>query len=168
MDILTEQPVGRFAAASQQTQYCYDGETLRFEDVIAGDDPGPPMHFHPKQIERFQVLDGSMSIRLEGQQRLLAAGDSIEIAAGQVHSFHTKGSAGVRLLIELAPAGEMEAFFKGLARAKREGRYPLLQIAVMYTSAKDFGFYLAGVPVWAQKLLFSVLAPIARGFGYRA
>lgn len=165
---MIEKSGDRFVADSQQTQYDYDGETLRFEDVIAGDDAGPPLHFHPKQTERFQVLDGSMCIRFNDEERLLATGDSIEIAAGQVHSFHTKGSAGVRLIIELTPAGEMEAFFKGLARAQREGRHPLLQIALMYSAAKDFGFYLAGVPVWAQKLLFSVLAPIARGLGYRA
>lgn len=168
MDILIEQSVGRFAADSQQTQYDYDGETLRFEDVIAGDDAGPPLHFHPRQVERFHVLDGSMCVRLKDEERLLATGESIEIAAGQVHSFHTKGSAGVRLMVELTPAGEMEAFFKGLARAQREGQHPLMQIAVMYTAARDFGFYFAGVPMWAQKLLFSVLAPIARGLGYRA
>ena len=44
----------------------------------------PPKHFHPAQDERFEVLEGTLTARVDGEQRELQAGEVLEIARGPV------------------------------------------------------------------------------------
>lgn len=152
----------------QEVVYQYRGDTLQFEERFEADNPGPPLHIHPAQSEIFRVLEGSLTVVLSDSVVKLKAGESHEILAGVPHTFNTLGSVGALAVIEITPAAQMEMFFRGIGRAEQEGLHPLLQIAVMYAASADFAFYFAGPPLWAQKLLFTVLAPIARIKGYRA
>lgn len=151
-----------------ETTYTYDGDTLILEDMLAGGRGGPPMHLHPSSSERFVVHSGVLTLRLAQEEIVLKAGESYTVDPGVVHSFHTRDSDDVRVTITITPAHDMEHFFRGMARAEREGRHPLLQLAVMHQGLDDMGFYMAGPPVWAQKVMFTVLAPVARLMGYRA
>lgn len=62
------------------------------------DDAGAsyPPHKHDQDEVRI-VLDGSMTIVADGREHVLAAGDRIDLAPGQVHSA-TVGDDGVRYL----------------------------------------------------------------------
>jgi len=143
------------------------GERLQFEDSLPANHPGVPAHIHAYQAETFTVLNGVFQARIDGEAKTLTVGESITIAAGVPHSFHTKGSEGVTYLVELRPALDAETFFKTLAVATAQRRSIPLQIALM-TQELQLGFYLAGIPRAVQDRLFATLAPIARRLGYRA
>src|SRR5438045_2844532 len=52
---------------------------------------GAPTHFHPKQAEHFEILEGTMRARIDGQDRELRAGDTLDIEAGVPHSMWNPG-----------------------------------------------------------------------------
>lgn len=151
-----------------ETTYSYDGDSLVMEDLLRGERGGPPLHVHPKSAETFAVHSGQLTLRTPDGELVLTPGQSHTVPAGQVHSFHTRDSGDVRVTIRITPALDMERFFRGLGRAEAEGRPVLLQLAVMHQGLDDMGFYLAGPPIWAQRVMFAVLAPLGRLMGCRA
>jgi len=144
-----------------------NGELLQFEDTMPASQPGVPAHLHAYQTETFTVLNGVFQVRIAGVAQRLTVGESVTIGAGVPHSFHTKASEGVTVLVELRPALDTEIFFETMAVAATQQRSIPLHIAVM-AQELQLGFYLAGIPKPVQDLLFATLAPLARRLGYRA
>src|SRR3954466_3385822 len=59
-------------------------EALEVEAVYAPGGSAPPKHFHPAQAEHFEVQAGSVTARVDGEERVLEAGDRLDIPAGAV------------------------------------------------------------------------------------
>jgi len=96
-------------------------EALEVEAVY---DPGgspPPAHLHPSQAEHFEVLEGSVMTRVEGDERTLAAGDTLDIPAGAVHQMWNPGSDSARVAWRTTPAGRTLEWFKALDAFQRDG-----------------------------------------------
>lgn len=83
-----------------------DGALLELETTYAPSRSRPPLHFHPGQSERFEVLEGELQVRVGRRRRTLGAGDVLELPAGTRHSMH--GSARARW--EVRPALSTEEF----------------------------------------------------------
>jgi mannose-6-phosphate isomerase-like protein (cupin superfamily) len=86
-------------------------------EVEASYRPGgspPPAHFHPDQDEHFEVLEGTMRVRVDDQERELAPGARIEIGRGQVHQMWNPGPEPARLRWVTSPAGRTEEWFRTL------------------------------------------------------
>jgi mannose-6-phosphate isomerase-like protein (cupin superfamily) len=86
-------------------------------EVEASYRPGgspPPAHFHPAQDERFEILEGEMRVRVDGEERELEAGAEVEIGRGQVHQMWNPGSAPARVRWVTTPAGRTEEWFRTL------------------------------------------------------
>jgi mannose-6-phosphate isomerase-like protein (cupin superfamily) len=45
----------------------------------------PPDHLHPRQIERFEVLEGTMRTIIGGAERWYGPGETFEVPAGTPH-----------------------------------------------------------------------------------
>ena len=45
----------------------------------------PPPHFHPDQDERFEVVEGELTAVVDGKQRTLRPGETLEVPRGAVH-----------------------------------------------------------------------------------
>jgi mannose-6-phosphate isomerase-like protein (cupin superfamily) len=85
--------------------------------------PGPPLHVHPAFDEAFFVLDGTLSLRVDGEAVDLGPG-GFAFAPGAVpHTFANLGSVPVRFLLVCDPAG-FEAYFRLLADAAAAGQAP--------------------------------------------
>jgi quercetin dioxygenase-like cupin family protein len=130
-------------------------------------------HEHPRQEERFEVLSGTMRVRLRGVERVLGAGESVAVPPGTPHAWFNDGSGELRALVEFRPALKTELFcetFFGLARNGKTGKNGLpnlLQLAVLARAFRDEGRLTR--PPWAvQRVVFALLAPPARVLGYRA
>lgn len=80
-----------------------------------------PAHFHPAQDERFEVLEGSITTRVDGEERELAAGERIEIGRGQVHQMWNPGAEPARVRWVTTPGGRTEQWFRTLDGLFREG-----------------------------------------------
>src|SRR6266511_2200305 len=56
----------------------------------------PPEHLHPRQGERFEILEGSMRAIVDGEERVYEAGESFEVPAGTRHQMAAEGPATIR------------------------------------------------------------------------
>lgn len=149
------------------------GELLEVESVYTKPTPfQPPIHYHPGQEERFEVLSGTLRVLVDGRERHLGTGEIITIQPGTPHEM-SAGEAGVRVNWQTRPALRTEAFFEamwGLAhdgKTNEKGVPNLLQTAVLMTEYAD-EFRLVSPPRYVQKMVFGALAPIGRLLGYRA
>jgi quercetin dioxygenase-like cupin family protein len=129
-------------------------------------------HVHPKQEERFEVLSGTLKLRIDGEDRLLSPGDVAVIPAGRSHVWWNAGEEDVHILGEFRPALRTEVFFEtffGLAadgKTNRKGLPNPIQLAVLMREYED-EVHLASPPLRAQKALFTPLAAVGWLVEYR-
>lgn len=146
-------------------------EALEVEATYGTGEP-PPKHFHPAQDEHFEVLAGSIRVKLDGRERVLAAGEQIEIARGAVHQIWNPAGEPARVLWRTAPGGRTLQWFRAIDRLHREGRVGgkgmpgPLAFAVLLTEYRDV-FRLAGPDPLLRPAL-AALALLGRARGYSA
>jgi quercetin dioxygenase-like cupin family protein len=85
-------------------------ERLVMEQSYAGGAEAPPPHFHPSQDEHFEVLEGSIALKVGHERRVVPAGESFDIPRGTVHTMGPAGGASARVRWEVRPALRTEAF----------------------------------------------------------
>jgi quercetin dioxygenase-like cupin family protein len=160
------------------------GQRIRFLEISdealvveSSYEPGghrAPAHHHPAQHERFTVLSGAVQCTVDGEDRTLRKGESIEIAPGVAHDVRADTERRGRVRWETRPALRTADFLEtmfGLAQDRRvspkTGVPGLLQIAL---TARRFSreFRLVKPPRPIQMVLFALLAPLARARGLKA
>ena len=98
-------------------------DLLELEATYAGGGSPPPPHFHPAQDERFEVLAGTMQVRMDGAEREITAGDVIEIPRGTVHAMWNREDQPAVVNWRTEPAGRTLDWFREVAAVLRgEGR----------------------------------------------
>jgi hypothetical protein len=130
-------------------------------------------HVHPHQEERFQIASGQITLRVDRQERVYAAGEHVTIPAGTPHLWWNSGNDDLRVILDFRPAGRFAEFittFFALARAgKTNGRglpKNVLQLAVTFAEYRDV-LHGTNPPGPVQQVLFAVLDPLGRVLGYR-
>jgi quercetin dioxygenase-like cupin family protein len=130
-------------------------------------------HRHPAIVERFSVLEGELTLKLDGQTSILREGESGVIEAGTWHDWSNAGDRDARARVEVTPgerfAHMIETLF-GLARlgyVNSKGMPNPLQLALFAQEFSDV-LVLRRPPPAVQRAVFGALAPIARRRGYRA
>jgi quercetin dioxygenase-like cupin family protein len=88
------------------------GELLEMEATYGGTGGMPPDHFHPRQDERFEVLEGAVRTIIDGTERRYGSGETFEVPAGTPHQMAGDGPARVRW--EVRPALRTAEFFERL------------------------------------------------------
>ena len=130
-------------------------------------------HLHPALVERFTVLEGELTVKLDGETGILREGESAVVEPGVWHDWWNAGDVDARARVEVTPgerfAHMIETVF-GLARlghTNAKGMPSPLQLALL---AREFGDVIVfrSPPPAVQRVLFGALAPIARRRGYRA
>lgn len=86
----------------------------------------PPLHRHPKQDERFEVLQGSLHFHVDGQDRIVPAGQELVVRKGLSHCAYNPGDTEALVLWETRPALRTAAFFWAMSRASRGRSRPRL------------------------------------------
>jgi quercetin dioxygenase-like cupin family protein len=89
-----------------------DGEVLEMEAIYAGTGQLPPEHLHPMQVERFEVLEGSIRAIVGGTESRYGPGDAFEVPAGTPHQMTAEEPA--RMGWEVRPALRTAEFFERL------------------------------------------------------
>ena len=150
-----------------------DSELLEVEATWGPGGSPPPRHYHPSQDERFEVLEGTLRSRVDGDERDLRAGDELEIPHGAVHQMWNPGSEPARAVWQTRPGGRTERWFRAIDRLHREGRVGgdgmpgTLAFSVLLTEYDDV--FRLGVP--AEPLVRRALTGLAvfgRARGYDA
>src|SRR5258708_16870594 len=113
-----------------------------------------------------------MTIRVNGQEHIYHAGETLDIPAGTAHAMWNGSEAETHLRWQTWPALHTEAFFKiiwGLAqegKTNKAGVPNLLQLAVILRQYRQ-EFRPIKPPLMVQNIVFVLLAPLRRLCGYR-
>jgi quercetin dioxygenase-like cupin family protein len=150
-----------------------DGELLRIETTNPPTGVAEPVHVHPKQESRAEVVAGSLRFVVDGRERRLGPGEAITIPAGVAHHFCNDGDEDAVAIQEFRPALRTQRFFEtyfGLAERGElddHGKPPLLRMARLAPAFAD-EIRVVSPPWPVQRAAFALLAPIARLRGYTA
>jgi quercetin dioxygenase-like cupin family protein len=104
-----------------------DGDLLEMEAAYGGTGALPPEHFHPRQAERFEVLEGNIRAIIDGTERRYERGETFDVPAGTPHQMTAEEPSRVRW--EVRPAMRTAEFFERL--------YATGDIAALLTEFRD-------------------------------
>jgi mannose-6-phosphate isomerase-like protein (cupin superfamily) len=135
------------------------GASLLLEIRLAAGSAGSgPLHYHLRQTERFEVLDGRLHLRIGKERRILGPGDTAFVPVRTNHCFYTTDSPAT-LRAELRPAGSFEQGMRlAAAMGKTLYRRPLLLPLLLQQTE----VYFPGIPLAVQRAAIGVLAALAR------
>jgi quercetin dioxygenase-like cupin family protein len=122
-DVL-ENPITGHSLTFRRTTADTAGELLEVESSWEAAGPDPPEHYHPRQAERFEVLEGELQARVGGLEHTVRAGETLDVPAGTPHAMWNPGPGRARAVWQTRPALKTEAFFEmvwGLAQASARG-----------------------------------------------
>ncbi len=79
-------------------------------------------HIHPRSLERFTVIRGTIVVELDGTEYVRRAGDSIVGPAGLAHAWWNGAEEELEATVEITPSGRFEEYLELGFRWAREGR----------------------------------------------
>ncbi len=129
-------------------------------------------HVHPYSTEAFTIVRGTIDFRLDGVERRAEPGTRVVIPPGTPHDWWNAGDETAWVIVEVDPGRRFEAMIRNLfglarnGRTDRLGRPGILQAALLAREFDDT-IRFTNPPRAIQRLLFAVLAPIARLCGLR-
>jgi quercetin dioxygenase-like cupin family protein len=168
-----ENPVTGEALVFHRTSAETDGESVLVETILRPDGFVAAAHVHPHQIERFEVLQGQVGLRVGRDELIAGPGDVAVVPAGTPHRFWNAGREEARFLCEVRPALQFESLIEtmfGLAaegKTNRKGMPNPLRLAVIAKAHFDT-VRLPFPPVALQRLGLAVAAPFGHALGYEA
>ena len=89
-----------------------DGDLSLMERTLPPGGRRPPPHRHTNCSEAYFVLDGLVSVVVEGEETTVGPEGFVLVPRGTAHTFGNAGDDEARLLVIHAPA--MDAYFAGL------------------------------------------------------
>ena len=89
-----------------------EDDLLEMEATYSGEGGFPPEHLHPRQAERFEVLEGAILARIDGVEQRHEAGATFDVPVGTPHTMAADGPARTRW--EVRPALRTAEFFERL------------------------------------------------------
>ncbi len=100
------------------------GALLEVEAAWAPSDSRPPAHLHPHQDERFEVLEGELSVEIDGRRQAIGPGEVLDVPRGTVHRMWNDSGAPARATWQVRPALRTEELFAAMdaSRAYRRSR----------------------------------------------
>jgi quercetin dioxygenase-like cupin family protein len=128
------------------------GESLRFECRVEPGKARLAAHRHPRQTERFTMLEGTLAARVGDERYTLLPGQSLTLPAQVVHQWWNASDEAVCFQVEVTPARNLEATLEAICGLAQFG-----QLAETY---------LPVIPVWMQRVGLSMGATLGRLLGY--
>lgn len=101
-----------------------DGQWVLLEYSAPPRFAGPPPHWHKLTTEIFYVLDGELSVQIDGELRAIGAGGCVLIPPGVIHAFGNPHNAPTRFLLVASPAGLDHYFAELEAMTRSEPSWP--------------------------------------------
>jgi|SRR5271166_2693060 len=132
-----------------------------------------PEHVHPHQEERFIIATGEGHFVVDGEERVVGAGETIVVPAGVRHSEANLGSVEIVGVVELRPALLARQFHETFAGLAADGkttsrgapRNPLQLGATLWYFRHDSR--VTSPPTWAQSIILPPLSALAKLFRMR-
>jgi mannose-6-phosphate isomerase-like protein (cupin superfamily) len=115
------------------------GESVEMEFVLPPGCLPPPPHIHPRQVEEYEVLEGSFDVMVDGDWCTLGPGESASVPRRTLHTFRNRSGGVVRVRNWHKPAVRFEDYIEAIhttlqtagIRSKRDPRLLLSLSMVM-------------------------------------
>jgi len=130
-------------------------------------------HVHPSQEERFQVLRGSLGMKVGGEKLVAGPGQRVTVPAGTAHTFWNAGDVEAHFVCEIRPALQFESLLETMfalasdGKTNRKGMPNPLRLAVIANQHFDT-VQLPFPPAILQRIGLALGAPLGRLLGYGA
>ena len=146
-----------------------DPDVFEVEATWGPSGKSPPPHYHPQQDERFEVLAGELTAKLDGEERRLRAGDTLDVPRGTKHQMWNATAAETRARWETRPAGRTEQWFRTVDRAIEEagGKMPGALAMLTLLDEYDDTIRLAVGPEAVTRQVTSAIGAIGRKRGVK-
>jgi quercetin dioxygenase-like cupin family protein len=170
--VLENPPMGA-RLVFRQTSAETNGELLQFDFYLKPRGVIVEEHFHPKQEERFTLVNGRMSGTVAKKPQTAEQGDVVVVPAGTRHAWWNDGDEESHQIVEFRPALRAEEFFETVFALAQEGKTDerglpnIWQRAVMLQEYGD-EFFPASGPLPIIRVMMPILAWIGRRRGYKA
>lgn len=151
-----------------------EGKILKVELHCKPGAQGPPLHYHPLQTEKFEVIKGALGLDDKGKKMVLKAGESYLVERNSRHRFYNvSDTEDVLVQVTLEPALKTEFFFETMYALAKQGKTndkalpknPLQFAAIMHEY--DGEMLAEEIPLPAQKFLAKGLGRLAKLLGYK-
>jgi mannose-6-phosphate isomerase-like protein (cupin superfamily) len=158
-----ENPVTGEKLTFIETTASTDGARVVVDLELDPDGKVPGTHVHPKQEEKFEVLQGTMKFRYGFRKIVAKAGETVTVPAGKVHDFANAGTAPAHVRVTITPALKMEEMFENTVALAKEGKVMKsgmpkpLELALFVREYKDE----AQAPFPPYPVVRAVTAPLA-------
>lgn len=130
----------------------------------------PVAHHHPEQDEHFEVHAGELTAEVDGERRVLRAGDTLDIPRGTPHKMWNSGDSRARATWQTRPAGRtaemwtaMDAARKRPGTTDKQGMLTPLAAAPILKAYRDT-FRLAW-PAPVERVALTALAAAGKARG---
>ena len=148
-----------------------DGQSLQLHLTLSPQGSVPAAHVHAALDERFTVLSGQLMMRLGREDHLLQPGESLFVPRGTPHQPHNPFDAPAAVQVDISPPGAMDACLAQLHGYLSAGDRPRRAVPTflrMVALSQPCDIYLAGPPIFVQRVGTFMLAPTARLLGHRS
>jgi mannose-6-phosphate isomerase-like protein (cupin superfamily) len=146
-------------------------EAWRVTMVFAPGFAGPPLHIHPHQEERYDVLDGVLDVFIDGRWREVGPGESITVPAGTPHTIRNLHAEEMRAVNVHAPALGFPRYMAALHELVHSGKVRALPPkdprSAIYLSMLFAQHGRTLVSVKPPQRLMQILALVGRRLGYK-
>lgn len=165
-------PAAKMSIHFLQTKQDTNGELLEMEATYQPHSAEPVMHYHPYQEEEFAIIEGQLTVVLQGIKKVFQAGETLYVARGAAHAMWNNSDHKTVVNWKVRPAMNTEHLLEttaGLAidgKVNKKGVPGILQVALI---AKKFSnvFRLAKPAFVVQAVLFRLLSLVAIVAGFR-
>jgi quercetin dioxygenase-like cupin family protein len=135
---------------------------------------GPPEHIHTSLPENFIVTEGTLSLLVDGEKKILKPGESLLVNPGTPHKPFNETDSPVIVKPPLTPeyalAEEFTVFLTqayGFFDESESNRQPPKALLQMSRFSPKYELWLASPPPFLQKAFYFVIGPTARLLGYQ-
>ena len=165
-------PVTRERAIVLESPWDSPGRTLVSELRLT---PGAAVageHLHPAIHEGFEVLEGELGYRLDGEEGRAGPGESIDIPAGTWHDWWHAGEAETVCRVTVSPGDRFEQMIRTLwglgadGHTNEKGMPGILQLMAVADEFSDV-IVFRRPPRPIQRAVATVLVPVAHRRGYQ-
>ncbi len=103
---------------------------------------GPPPHIHSREEESFLILEGEVTVHVNGERIVAKAGTFANMPVGSLHHFKNETNKPAKMIVSVAPAGLEQMFLEVGQQVLPNGAIPQLtkqEIEKLLAAAPRYG-----------------------------
>ncbi len=135
-----------------RASYATSADGISVLEHLAPQGDSPPLHVHHTEDEVFHVIEGTLQLRVGGEEYFVTSGDTVLAPKGVPHTYRVTSS--VARWLTVTTGRDFEDFVRAMARAAPRPELPPSggppspeAAAVLAQTARRFGIELVGPPL---------------------